>query len=86
MGPVVNEGALKTVLNYVEIGKKEGRLVIGGEPIDTPEKGYFVQSFQKVAAGSTVRFTFKPASRICPAIASAVAFCQSTSTEISSNS
>jgi 1-pyrroline-5-carboxylate dehydrogenase len=43
MGPVVNEGALRTVLNYVEIGKKEGRLVAGGEPIDTPEKGYFVQ-------------------------------------------
>ena len=43
MGPVVNEGALKTVLEYIEIGKKEGRLVAGGEPIDTPDKGYFVQ-------------------------------------------
>ncbi|HZD47995.1 MAG TPA: L-glutamate gamma-semialdehyde dehydrogenase [Silvibacterium sp.] len=43
MGPVVNEGALKTVLDYIEIGKKEGRLVAGGEAIDTPEKGYFVQ-------------------------------------------
>ena len=30
------------------------------------------QSFQKVAAGSTVRLTFRPASRICAAIASAV--------------
>ena len=31
-----------------------------------------LQSFQKVAAGSTVRLTFRPASRICAAIASAV--------------
>jgi len=43
MGPVVNEGALRTVLNYVEIGKQEGRLIAGGQLIDTAEKGYFVQ-------------------------------------------
>jgi 1-pyrroline-5-carboxylate dehydrogenase len=43
MGPVVNEGALKTILNYIEVGKNEGRLVAGGKPIDTPAKGYFVQ-------------------------------------------
>jgi len=43
MGPVVNEGALKTILDYIETGKSEGRLVAGGAPIDTPEKGYFVQ-------------------------------------------
>ena len=43
MGPVVNEGAMTTILNYIDIGKKEGRLISGGEPINTPEKGYFVQ-------------------------------------------
>ncbi|HEX4037050.1 MAG TPA: L-glutamate gamma-semialdehyde dehydrogenase [Acidobacteriaceae bacterium] len=43
MGPVVNEGALRTILDYIEIGKKEGRLVAGGKPVETPEKGYFVQ-------------------------------------------
>jgi 1-pyrroline-5-carboxylate dehydrogenase len=31
MGPVVNEGAMNSVLNYIEIGKKEGRLVTGGK-------------------------------------------------------
>ena len=31
MGPVVNEGALKSILNYVEIGKGEGRVVTGGK-------------------------------------------------------
>ncbi len=43
MGPVVNDGALKTIQEYIAAGKKEGRLVAGGEVIDTPEKGYFVQ-------------------------------------------
>jgi 1-pyrroline-5-carboxylate dehydrogenase len=43
MGPVVSEGALKTILEYISIGKQEGRLVAGGELITTPEKGYFVQ-------------------------------------------
>ncbi len=31
MGPVVNETALKRILNYIEIGKGEGRLVSGGK-------------------------------------------------------
>jgi 1-pyrroline-5-carboxylate dehydrogenase len=30
MGPVVNEGAMKTILEYIEAGKKEGRLLTGG--------------------------------------------------------
>jgi 1-pyrroline-5-carboxylate dehydrogenase len=43
MGPVVNAGALKTIQDYIETGKKEGRLVAGGNPIDTPENGYFLE-------------------------------------------
>jgi 1-pyrroline-5-carboxylate dehydrogenase len=31
MGPVINERALNNILNYVEMGKKEGRLLSGGE-------------------------------------------------------
>jgi len=30
MGPVINAGALKSILSYIEIGKREGRLLIGG--------------------------------------------------------
>jgi 1-pyrroline-5-carboxylate dehydrogenase len=41
MGPVVNERALKTIQKYIEIGKKEGRLIAGGERIGT--KGCFLQ-------------------------------------------
>src|SRR5712671_5800636 len=29
-GPVVNEGAMKSILEYIEIGKKEGRVIVGG--------------------------------------------------------
>jgi 1-pyrroline-5-carboxylate dehydrogenase len=43
MGPVVSEGALRTIREYIEIGKQEGRLVAGGNLIDTPEKGYYVE-------------------------------------------
>ncbi|HKK20360.1 MAG TPA: aldehyde dehydrogenase family protein [candidate division Zixibacteria bacterium] len=46
MGPCINEGQRQTVLEYVEIGKKEGaRLMTGGEPLkDGPHaKGFFVQ-------------------------------------------
>jgi 1-pyrroline-5-carboxylate dehydrogenase len=42
MGPVVSAGAMKTMLEYIEIGKKEGRLVAGGQVVETEEKGYFV--------------------------------------------
>lgn len=41
MGPVINERSLKNTLNYIEIGKKEGRLVAGGKRADGP--GYFIE-------------------------------------------
>jgi 1-pyrroline-5-carboxylate dehydrogenase len=41
MGPVINESAMKTILDYIEIGKKEGRLVAGGSR--AAGDGYFVQ-------------------------------------------
>ena len=43
MGPVVNLNALKSVLSYIETGKKEGRLIAGGHAFDTPEGGYFLE-------------------------------------------
>src|SRR5262249_15677521 len=30
MGPVVSEGAMNGILNYIEVGKKEGKVVLGG--------------------------------------------------------
>jgi 1-pyrroline-5-carboxylate dehydrogenase len=41
MGPVVNANAKKTILQYIEQGKKEGRLLTGG---GTPSgHGYFIE-------------------------------------------
>lgn len=33
IGPVINERAMNSILNYIDIGKKEGRLLCGGTPI-----------------------------------------------------
>jgi 1-pyrroline-5-carboxylate dehydrogenase len=43
MGPVVNEGAMKSILNYIEVGKQEGRLVTGGGRASEAGEGYFIQ-------------------------------------------
>ncbi|MCP8617857.1 L-glutamate gamma-semialdehyde dehydrogenase [Salirhabdus salicampi] len=41
MGPVIDQGAFDKIMNYIEIGKSEGKLVTGGEGDDS--KGYFVK-------------------------------------------
>jgi len=40
MGPVINANAEKQILEYIEIGKKEGRLITGGEEVSGP--GHFI--------------------------------------------
>ena len=41
VGPVIDEGAYNKVLNYIEIGKKEGKVCIGGNKWG--ENGYFIE-------------------------------------------
>jgi 1-pyrroline-5-carboxylate dehydrogenase len=41
MGPVISAGARQTILDYVEVGRGEGRLIAGGGVL--PGDGYFVQ-------------------------------------------
>lgn len=41
MGPVISEGAKKSILTYIEAGKSEGRLIAGGGAAD--RSGYYVQ-------------------------------------------
>jgi 1-pyrroline-5-carboxylate dehydrogenase len=41
MGPVVNAGAHKKILGYIETGRREGRQIVGGEAL--PGEGFFVQ-------------------------------------------
>ncbi len=54
MGPVINEGAFKKINDYIETGRKEGRMVAGGEEV--PGKGYFIHP--------TVFADVKPEARI----------------------
>jgi len=43
MGAVINEGSMKTILGYIEAGKKDGRLITGGEPARQAGEGYFIK-------------------------------------------
>jgi 1-pyrroline-5-carboxylate dehydrogenase len=54
IGPVVNERAYKKILEYIEIGKREAKLVAGGTK--AAKEGYYIAPtvFADVAAGSTL--------------------------------
>ncbi|HZS26595.1 MAG TPA: L-glutamate gamma-semialdehyde dehydrogenase, partial [Candidatus Angelobacter sp.] len=43
MGPVINEKAMQNILNYIEVGKKEGRLIHGGGRATEAGEGYYIQ-------------------------------------------
>ena len=54
MGPVIDEASYQKILDYIEIGKKEGRLMIGGT--GDRSAGWFIQP--------TVFADLDPASRV----------------------
>ncbi|OYD16378.1 L-glutamate gamma-semialdehyde dehydrogenase [candidate division WOR-3 bacterium JGI_Cruoil_03_44_89] len=41
MGAVINERAYRSIFEYIEIGKREGKLVLGGEPAEGD--GYYIK-------------------------------------------
>jgi 1-pyrroline-5-carboxylate dehydrogenase len=43
MGPVSSKSAYKTILDYIEIGKGEGRLLAGGGPLSEDQRGWFIK-------------------------------------------
>ena len=43
MGAVINEGSMKSILDYIEVGKKDGRVITGGGPAKNAGEGYFLQ-------------------------------------------
>jgi 1-pyrroline-5-carboxylate dehydrogenase len=45
LGPVINEGALQSILRYIELGAEEGRILIGGKRAspDGLDDGYFIE-------------------------------------------
>ena len=56
MGAVINEGSMKSILEYIEYGKKDGRLITGGAPAKNAGEGYFIQP--------TVIADIKPTSKL----------------------
>ncbi len=54
IGPVVSKSQYQTVLDYIEIGKEEGRLVYGGEAL--AREGYYIEPaiFVDVAADARI--------------------------------
>ena len=43
LGPVINQGALASMRSYIETGKKEGRLISGGNAPATADGGFFLE-------------------------------------------
>ena len=56
MGAVINEGSMKTILEYIEQGKKDGRLLTGGERATEAGEGYYIRPtvFADIPAKSTL--------------------------------
>ncbi len=58
VGPVINEGQLNRVMDYVEIGKREADLVVGGKRLTEGElgKGFFIAPtvFDRVPVQATI--------------------------------
>jgi acyl-CoA reductase-like NAD-dependent aldehyde dehydrogenase len=58
MGPAVDESQLKTDLHYIEVGKKEAKLILGGQRLTggAYDRGYFVAPtvFDHVGPDSTI--------------------------------
>ena len=51
MGPVINAGAEEKILEYIEIGKEEGELVLGGKKVS--DEGYYIEPtiFDQISPG-----------------------------------
>ena len=43
MGAVINQGSMKSILDYIEVGKKDGRVITGGGPAKNAGEGFFLQ-------------------------------------------
>jgi 1-pyrroline-5-carboxylate dehydrogenase len=43
LGAVINQGSMKSILDYIEFGKRDGRLITGGARAAHAGEGYFLQ-------------------------------------------
>jgi acyl-CoA reductase-like NAD-dependent aldehyde dehydrogenase len=94
MGPAINEGQMNTVLEYIEIGKKEGgKLLCGGERLrgGAYDKGFFTMPtvfgevrsdmtiFQEEIFGSVTSIT------LCNSLEEGIDLCNNTSYGLSAS-
>lgn len=42
MGPVIDQEAMKRIMDAIELGTQDGKLLLGGAPLQTPDNGYFI--------------------------------------------
>jgi 1-pyrroline-5-carboxylate dehydrogenase len=42
IGPVINQAAFKSILEYIEIGRSEGRLLTGGHALENSDDGFYI--------------------------------------------
>jgi 1-pyrroline-5-carboxylate dehydrogenase len=56
MGPVISRASLDSILKHIEIGKKEGRLIAGGNAPATSGGGFFLEPtiFSEIAPNSVL--------------------------------
>jgi 1-pyrroline-5-carboxylate dehydrogenase len=43
LGPVIDRDSFGKILGYIETGTQEGKLLLGGKAVETPEGGYFIE-------------------------------------------
>lgn len=43
MGAVIDQNAYRKISDYIEVGKQEGKLLLGGTPKGDPKDGYFIE-------------------------------------------
>jgi 1-pyrroline-5-carboxylate dehydrogenase len=43
MGPVSSKSAYQSIMNYIDIGKEEGKLLAGGGPLKEKQDGWFIK-------------------------------------------
>ena len=58
-GPVVNQAAYKQILEYIEIGKSEGRLLAGGHAVETPGGGFYIAPTVIAVVAPTARIALE---------------------------
>jgi 1-pyrroline-5-carboxylate dehydrogenase len=42
LGPVIDRNSMQKIMSYIELGTQEGKLLLGGHPIETNDGGFFI--------------------------------------------